>query len=278
MYKEIEVFSQAELDAIPQDFHGRILIKFGTRNNLAHLNRAWDNATAVLWDNASAELWENASAELWDNASAELWDNASAVLGGNASAELRGHASAELWDNASAVLWNNASADAAGNAQVVAASNRAKIKTSGNARIVYNPKTPEEYAEHNGLECRDGVMVLYKAVHKRGGSYYSDRDDDFEYKIGETVIPEYPLDTDPMENCGSGIHAAHKAWCVDYGRGWDDLAVLEVEMPMASMVVPINGSGKVRADWARVLREVPLEECGLLGKMLAKRRENGRIG
>ena len=134
MYKEIEVFDQAELDAVPADFHGRILIKFGARFNRAVLRRK------------------------------------------------------------------------------------------------------------------------------------------FEYKIGETVVPKYPMDTNPREDCGSGIHASHKAWCVDYGGEWDDLAILEVEMPMASMVVPVNGSGKVRADRATVIREVPLEECGLLGKMLAQRR------
>ena len=216
MYKEIEVFNQAELDAVPADFHGRILIKFGTRFNRAVLRRKFEKAFVEAWENSSVEAW--------------------------------------------------------GNTQVVAASERAQVRVSGNARIVYNPKTPEEYAEHCGLECRDGVMILYKAVHKRDGSYYSDRDSEFEYKIGETVVPKYPMDTNPREDCGSGIHASHKAWCVDYGGEWDDLAILEVEMPMASMVVPVNGSGKVRADRAKVIREVPLEECGLLGKMLAKRR------
>ena len=216
MYKEIEVFNQAELDAVPADFHGRILIKFGTRFNRAVLRRKFEKAFV------------------------EAMENSSVV--------------------------------ARGNTQVVAASERAQVRVSGNARIVYNPKTPEEYAEHCGLECRDGVMILYKAVHKRDGSYYSDRDSEFEYKIGETVVPKYPMDTNPREDCGSGIHASHKAWCVDYGGEWDDLAILEVEMPMASMVVPVNGSGKVRADRAKVIREVPLEECGLLGKMLTKRR------
>ena len=248
MYKEIEVFNQAELDSIPIDFHGRILIKFGAWANKAVLNRQFENARAVLRGNARAVL--------FDNASAVLFDNASAVLRGNASAELRG----------------NASAEAAGNAQVVAASNQAKIKTSGNARIMYNPKTPEEYAEHYGVERRDGVMILYKTVHKRGDCYFSNWVTDFEYKIGETFKPEYPMNRDPEEDCGSGIHAAHKAWCLDYGRCWDDLAILEVEMPMASVVVPVNGVGKVRADRAKVIREVPLEECGLLGQMLAKRR------
>ena len=240
MYKEIEVFNQAELDAVPADFHGRILIKFGTRFNRAVLRRKFEKAFVEAM--------------------------------GNSSVVARGNSSVVAWGNSSVVALENSSVVARGNTQVVAASERAQVRVSGNARIVYNPKTPEEYAEHCGLECRDGVMILYKAVHKRDGSYYSDKDSEFEYKIGETVVPKYPMDTNPREDCGSGIHASHKAWCVDYGREWDDLAILEVEMPMASMVVPVNGSGKVRADRATVIREVPLEECGLLGKMLAKRR------
>ena len=264
MYKEIEVFSQAELDAIPQDFYGRILIKFGTWDNRAKVNRTFEHSSVVAWENSSVEAWGNSSVVACGNSSVVAWENSSVVAWGNYSVE--------AWGNSSVVAWENSSVVARGNTQVVAASELAKVETSNNARIVYNPKTPKEYAEHYGLECNDGLMILYKAVHKRSGHYFSDRDSDFCYEIGEKALVD-SLDKDPYEDCGRGIHAACMAWCVEYGRSWNDLAILEVEMPMETMAVPINGSGKVRADWARVLREVPLEECGLLGKMLAKRRE-----
>ena len=46
----------------------------------------------------------------------------------------------------------------------------------------------------------------------------------------------------------------------------------QVEADISGIVVPLNGSGKVRTDKVLVLREVPLEECGLLGKILEKKR------
>ena len=61
---EIIVISQEELDNVPLDYHGRIIIKFGTRLNPAMLKNSYDYASAVLRDNASAVLWGNARAEL----------------------------------------------------------------------------------------------------------------------------------------------------------------------------------------------------------------------
>lgn len=59
---------------------------------------------------------------------------------------------------------------------------------------------------------------------------------------------------------------------MDYGKNWRDLAILEVESDVSGIVVPLNGSGKVRTDKVLVIREVPLEECGLLGKIIAKKQ------
>ena len=56
---------------------------------------------------------------------------------------------------------------------------------------------------------------------------------------------------------------AHMAWVLDYGRDWPDLAILEVEAALDGVVVPKGGSGKVRAPALKVIREVPLEECGI---------------
>ena len=92
----------------------------------------------------------------------------------------------------------------------------------------------------------------------------------FTYAIGETAKAD-SLTEDPEIECGHGIHMAHKSWCVSYGRSWPDLAILELEADASGVVVPLNGAGKVRAAEAKVLREVPLEECGLLGKVLARR-------
>ena len=276
---EIIVKTQEELDNVPMDYHGRIIIKFGTWLNPAILRKSYDNASAVLRDNARAELWDNASAELQGNASAELWGNASAVLQGNASAVLQGNASAELRGNASAVLQGNASAElrdnaraeASGNTQIVDDCRSGRASVFGNARVVYLPQTLEEFISHYGIKG-DGEITLYKAVHKHNEQYFSDYDDEFEYRIGEIAVPDNGFDDDAHEKCGAGINMAPLHWCLDYGRGWDDLAILEMTALREDVVVPINTDGKVRARKAKVIREVPLSECGIYGEILAKRR------
>ena len=316
---KIIVKTQEELDNVPMDYYGRIIIKFGTRLDPAVLKTSYDNARAELWDNASAELWGNASAvlrgnasavlrgnasavlqgntraELWGNARAELWGNASAVLWDNASAVLRGNASAELWDNASAVLqgnaraelWDNASAvlrgnasavlrgnaraELWGNAQIVDVCRSGRASVFGNARVVYLPQTLEEFISHYGIKG-DGEITLYKAVHKHNEQYFSDYDDEFKYRIGEIAVPDNGFDDDAHEKCGAGINMAPLHWCLNYGRVWDDLAILEMTALREDVVVPMNTDGKVRARKAKVVREVPLSECGIYGEMLAMRR------
>ena len=245
-YKEIEVFSQKELDKIPVDFHGRIFIKFGTWANKAVVRKKYPNASVVARENSSVVARENSSV----------------VAMGNSSVEAR--------ENSSVVAMGNSFVEGSGNAQIVDAEEKGNVSVKGNARIVYNPKTPEEYAEHHDLTCSGGYMRLFKAVRKYGDRYLSDREREFEYFIGKTINAD-GLDTSRFESCGKGIHAAHLAWCLDYGRGWSNLAILEIEMPMETMVVPVEG-GKVRADHCLVIREVPLEECGIYGKILAKRK------
>ena len=162
---------------------------------------------------------------------------------------------------------------ARGNSQIVDAARKGNIKTSGNARIVYNPSTIEEWAASNDIQISGGKIKLYKAVHKRDGHYVSDWDSDFTYSIGE-VAHSNGFTIAPEENCGYGIHMATASWACAYGIGWEDLALLELEADAEEVVVPLYETGKVRAPKAKVLREVPLEEAGLMGKILAKRRAN----
>ena len=238
------------------DYHGRIIIKFGTWLNPAILRKSYDNASAELRDNASAVLWDNASAELWDNSRAVLWGNSRAVLRDNASAE----------------LWDNARAGASGNAQIIDINRSSRASISGNARVVYLPQNLEEFISHYGVQSDDVKVTLYKAVHREKGRYYSDYDTKYEYRIGETAVPDNGFDDDAHEKCGAGINMAPLHWCLDYGRKWSDLAILEMTALREDVVVPMNTDGKVRARKAKVIREVPLSECGIYGEILAKRR------
>ena len=130
----------------------------------------------------------------------------------------------------------------------------------------------DEYCKHFQIERTGSTVKLYKAVHKVNDRFFiADHNKTFEYVIGGEAIADR-LDTNTAENCGHGIHMAHKAWCIDYGKNWKDLAIIEVEAEASGIIVPVTGCGKVRAAQVKVLREVPLEECGLFGKMLAKKR------
>ena len=295
------VTSQAELDAIPVDYNGRIIIKFGTPYNRAVVNKRYacsveaggnssvvarGNSSVVARGNSSVEARGNSSVVARGNSSVEArgnssvvaWDNSSVEARGNSSVEARGNSSVVAWDNSSVVAWDNSSVvawenssvEARGNSQIVDAVRRGNVKTSGNARVVYNPDSITAWADGNDIPIIDGKIKLYKAVHKRDTEYVSDWDESFFYEIGEMAVAN-GFTVEPEEDCGEGIHMATASWACAYAQSWDDIALLEVEADAAEIVVPLYETGKVRAPKAKVLREVPLEEAGLLGKMIAKR-------
>ena len=267
---------------------------------------AWGNSSVVAWGNSSVEAWENSSVvargnssvvargnssvvargnssvEAWENSSVVAWWNSSVVAWGNSSVVAWENSSVVAWENSSVVAWGNSSVVARGNSSVVARGNSqinqksdaSKINASSNARVVHDPHTIDEYVDFYGIENSNGKAKLFKAVRKHDGVYHSDWDADFVYTIGESVAAD-GFCTDPNEDCGRGIHMAYLDWCLAYGNCWTDLAILEVEADMSTVVVPKCGSGKVRAPSCKVIREVPLEECGLYGKALAKRRNGG---
>ena len=178
--------------------------------------------------------------------------------------------SVEAWENSSVEAWENSSVVARGNSQVVDAVHKGNIKTSGNARVVYNPTNIDEYIEFRGLDATADTVKLYKAVHLADGEYCADWCY-FIYKIGDMAVPNGFCE-DPFKSCGAGINLANMDWALSYGQSWADLAILELECDKADVLVPLCSDGKVRARKAKVIREVPLEECGLFGKIIAKRR------
>lgn len=261
---EITVKTQEELDRIPKDFTGTVYIEFGTivspaivRDKFGYHVVAWGNSSVVAWENSSVVACENSSVVARGNSSVKAWGNSSVEAWGNSSVEARENSSVEAW----------------GNTQVTDCliGAKGKIKISGNARIVHNPKNVHEYVDFYGLPHTKKYGTFYKAVHKVDGKYISDYDCRFKYEVGKTAKSEY-LDTDVSELCGKGIHVAYLQWVLDFGAEWDNLAILEVKAKPDNVIVPPN-AGKVRVDEVKVIREVPLEECGLYGKILANRRK-----
>ena len=276
--KEITVKTQAELDAIPENYKGRIYIEFGTQDEPAVVNlryyysvEARDNSSVEAWGNSSVEARDNSSVVAWGNSSVvargnssvEAWDNSSVEARDNSSVEARGNSSVEARDNSSV--------EACGNTQVNQKSESSKITISGNARIVYDPKNTNEYIDFYGIKHTKTRATLYKAVHKIDGRYVSDYDKSFTYEIGKIIKTE--VDPDTSEICGRGIHLSHLNWALYFGSEWDDLAILEVTTRMEDIVCPEDTDGKVRTSRVKVIREVPMNECGVYGKILANRRK-----
>ena len=243
----ITVKSQAELDRIPLDCNEVIYIEFGTYFNPAIVRNKYKYSVVAR---------ENSSVEARENSSVEAWGNSSVVA----------------WGNSSVVAWGNSSVEANANVQVVDRLCGGRISLYGNARKVYMPKCINEFMDFYGIKHDKKKAVFYKAVRKIDGVLVSDRDNDFVYPIGEKV-KEPNCDLDVNESCGEGIHISHLAWALDYGKDWGNLAIIELEVKIDNIVMPINTNGKVRTPEAVVLRELPLEECGVFGKILARRRE-----
>ncbi len=253
--QELTVKTQRELDAVKVDYNGRIIITFGDAYNRAVVRKKYKYPV-----------------EARGNSSVVAWGNSSVVARGNSSVVARENSSVVAWGNSSVVAWGNSSVVAWGNAQIVDAARKNNVKISGNARVVYNPSTIEEWAETNGITIQDEKIRLYKAVHKVNNQFIADWDRGFEYIPGKIAIAD-GFNSDPEEDCGEGIHMATLAWAAMYGQAWDDIALLELEAAASEVVVPLYETGKVRAPKALVIREVPLEEAGLMGKIIAKRRK-----
>ena len=181
----------------------------------------------------------------------------------------RGNSSVEARGNSSVVAWENSSVEANANAQVVDCLQGAKIKISGNARIVYNPKNIYEFMDFYGVKHTKTKATFYKAVHKKGGEYISDYNRCYKYEIGKTHT-EF-CDSQDWLTCRRGLHIAHLDWALRFGSDWEDIAILEVETKISDIVMPIRTDGKVRTSELKVIREVPLEDCGVYGKIIARR-------
>ena len=281
---EIIVMSQKELDAVPVEKNCIIKIKFGTpysravvRSRYMYPVEAWGNSSVVARGNSSVEAWGNSSVEAWGNSSVVARGNSSVVARGNSSVVAWENSSVVAWENSSVVAWENSSVEAWGNVQVVDYLQGATIQLFGNARTVFNPRNIEEFMNFYGIEHDKTTAIFYKAVHKKvdshqSCSYVSDYDDYFKYEIGKKVSSN-GFNSDVRAHCGKGIHISHKSWALDYGINWKDFALLEVRVEIKDILLPECSDGKVRVPSAEVIREVPLEECGVYGKILAKRKD-----
>lgn len=129
--------------------------------------------------------------------------------------------------------------------------------------------TAKEFIKHFHVTTNENKAILYKYVYKVDGEYFSYYDQNFKYRIGEVITEE--CDTDVVLCCTKGIHIASKKWVLnvltaDISYFKYPITILEVEVDIDKIVVPLGTTGKVRTSEVKVLRELPIEELGLCGK------------
>jgi len=136
-----------------------------------------------------------------------------------------------------------------------------KLVMGKNATLVIVPDfkpTFSDFAARFPVEVKGKSAILYKAVHKRDGRYVSQFDSSFDYAVG--AVKNAKCSPSKTKSCTTGMHVADKGYALNFGSGWDDLALLECAVPTSKIVVASDCDGKVRTSELKVLREVPPEE------------------
>lgn len=298
------VTSQEELDAVPLDYEGKIYVTFGDAQNHA-IVRYHDRSCVIACANTYVDARENSYVVAQQNSYVEaLWnstvvaqDYSYVVAWASSHVEAQGHSCvvARDWchvlaeDNSYVVARDSSSVKAQDtscveardcsyvdardsasvrgydHAQIVDSLFDGQIEVTGNARIVRYPQTVDEYCNTYDIKRDDTTGRFFTFLHKEGSQYFEDCYKKNEYKIGETIRADQ-------------LDIAHLNWVLakQYRNG-TSFAIVEVEAKLDNVVVPPHSTGQLRCSEITIIREVPLEECGVYGKILAKKNRREEL-
>lgn len=263
---------------------------YGTDNSTITLH---EKSRAYLHKDTSAIAHEHATVSAYGRSSVLALDTSTVQAGGFTFVSARDSSNVDANDYASVVAYDRTYVRAYGDSNVeaygqqsVIASNASNVVASeyasvvqsgnsnvsikGNARLIPPVDTLDDFIRKYAIESTEDTCTLYKAVHQVNGIYYADWNR-MPYFIGE-VARQNRLNTNRFESCGEGIHLSGLNYALNFGKQWDDIAILELEVKKSDIVVPFGDPGKVRAKEVMVIREVPLEECGIIGKQIIRLR------
>jgi hypothetical protein len=103
------------------------------------------------------------------------------------------------------------------------------------------------------------TLTCYKAVRKlENGDLHSNHDKNFAYEIGKAHTED--LDPQQNESCSKGLHVSGLSWAVNFGRDWPNVAIIQVDVPIKSILISKDTDGKFRTGKLKVIREVPKSE------------------
>jgi len=256
--KTLQIKTQKEFDAIKSDFSGRIEIV----GWLDRVDRSFSNADIVVSGSATIEY-------VYGSATIKSVSGSATIKSVSDSATIEyvyGSATINLMALASIVLLREAKKITAKGFNLIRQIGKQEIEMDlgEDVTFVQINQTFEDnpsfslFSKMFPIEIKGTKAILYKAVHKDGDIYRSDKDSSFTYKIGGKATEN----CDPLKgkSCSYGLHVSHKKWAIDFGKSWKDMALLECEVPIRKIVVSEDCDGKVRTSELKVIREVPKEE------------------
>lgn len=264
------------------------VFSYGTSNIIANGNcciRAFGHSRVEAYEHSRVKSYDHSRIIAMDY-SCILATGVSSVEAYNTShIEAYGHSSIESYGNSYVIANDYSHIKAHGNSHIINLLIESDINLYERASVCSYPKEIKEFMVLYRIEHDKTTATFFKAVHKGmaavpknqniiyGYRYFSDFDSNFEYKIGEKVISN-GFDNNIMELCGAGIHVSDKHSALKFGMRWSDLALLEVRVNIKDILLPKYSNGAIRVPEVEVIREVPLKECGLIGKFILQKNKN----
>jgi hypothetical protein len=240
--KEIIVTTQADLDTIPADFAGLIIIKVGTYYDRIQITKTWESAHVVAWESAHVEAMESAHVEAWESAHVVAMGSAHVVAWESA------HVVAAKWVTVRKMKGH-------------------RVPIEGGL-VVVEPDvlTPEDWCAYHGVVVKDGIAILYKAVR-----------DGYRSQHGFLYPPGHGCECTDWDGgraeCGGGLHFCPSPLTAKSFNS-DATRFLACPVALADMRSPRDGDRyRIKMKARRVVG--PIVEVDEDGNPLAKAEEKG---
>lgn len=215
-----------------------------------------------------AEIFANGNSrvEASEDSKVLAFDNSNIIARGRSEVSSHDFSKVRAYENSKVTVLGGCMIEAHGNAQVLLYDDSAKISTEGSARVVHMPRNMAEYADFYGIRIEDEQAILYKAVQRNGEQYFAEDNPETAYLIGQVFC--HDCDPNIKKDSSYGIQVSHLPWALRSARQYANPAILECSVPISDIIVPRSLTGELRTSRMMVLREIPLAECGAMGKVL----------
>lgn len=224
---------------------------------------ASEDASIIAFNNVSVETHRNASVEAYDDAHIEIYDRSTAKVHDRVHARVADNASIEAYGNTYIeTIDENASVKAFSNSRVYDLAGCTRIELNDYASVATSPKDLEGYTSFNGIKATESSFIAYSyAVKGDDGRYYLPSNPHDVFAIGDKIITE-------IKNLSGAL--------CDYQRDCRDCAIIELRVDKSSASIGdkyMIGDEYMMRFPVVTIREIPLEECGALGKIILEKKK-----